>query len=274
MNKPKKREVIKNIAIVFLVIMLILTFFSNTIMNRTLPEVNTQSVTSGPVTTQVRGDGVVEAEDPYNVVCDETRKIKSVVKHVGDHVDIDDVLFLLEGETSEELTTAKNDLETAKSDYDLEILNSGLTQAEIASVEAGVTATTSSILASLESKDNEINSLKSQDEDYTKKIADIDKQLELMGYTPVDTNTEAEAKAVEDAQNALNAAIETRDAYLNAQKAVESKINAQTAYEDSKKAYDEADEKLKVAQSDFDKADYDYTVAKNDYYSKNDIFNA
>ena len=52
MNKPKKREVIKNIAIVFLVIMLILTFFSNTIMNRTLPEVNTQSVTSGPVTTQ------------------------------------------------------------------------------------------------------------------------------------------------------------------------------------------------------------------------------
>ena len=274
MNKPKKREVIKNIAIVFLVIMLILTFFSNTIMNRTLPEVNTQSVTSGPVTTQVRGDGVVEAEDPYNVVCDETRKIKSVVKHVGDHVDIDDVLFLLEGETSEELTTAKNDLETAKSDYDLEILNSGLTQAEIASVEAGVTATTSSILASLESKDNEINSLKSQDEDYTKKIADIDKQLELMGYTPVDTNTEAEAKAVEDAQNALNAAVETRDAYLNAQKAVESKINAQTAYEDSKKAYDEADEKLKVAQSDFDKADYDYTVAKNDYYSKNDIFNA
>ena len=274
MNKPKKREVIKNIAIVFLVIMLILTFFSNTIMNRTLPEVNTQSVTSGPVTTQVRGDGVVEAEDPYNVVCDETRKIKSVVKHVGDHVDIDDVLFLLEGETSEELTTAKNDLETAKSDYDLEILNSGLTQAEIASVEAGVTATTSSILASLEAKDNEINSLKSQDEDYTKKIADIDKQLELMGYTPVDTNTEAEAKAVEDAQNALNAAIETRDAYLNAQKAVESKINAQTAYEDSKKAYDEADEKLKAAQSDFDKADYDYTVAKNDYYSKNDIFNA
>lgn len=274
MNKPKKREVIKNIAIVFLVIMLILTFFSNTIMNRTLPEVNTQSVTSGPVTTQVRGDGVVEAEDPYNVVCDETRKIKSVVKHVGDHVDIDDVLFLLEGETSEELTTAKNDLETAKSDYDLEILNSGLTQAEIASVEAGVTATTSSILASLEAKDNEINSLKSQDEDYTKKIADIDKQLELMGYTPVDTNTEAEAKAVEDAQNALNAAVETRDAYLNAQKAVESKINAQTAYEDSKKAYDEADEKLKVAQSDFDKADYDYTVAKNNYYSKNDIFNA
>ncbi len=274
MNKPKKREVIKNIAIVFLVIMLILTFFSNTIMNRTLPEVNTQSVTSGPVTTQVRGDGVVEAEDPYNVVCDETRKIKSVVKHVGDHVDIDDVLFLLEGETSEELTTAKNDLETAKSDYDLEILNSGLTQAEIASVEAGVTATTSSILASLEAKDNEINSLKSQDEDYTKKIADIDKQLELMGYTPVDTNTEAEAKAVEDAQNALNAAVETRDAYLNAQKAVESKINAQTAYEDSKKAYDEADEKLKVVQSDFDKADYDYTVAKNDYYSKNDIFNA
>ena len=35
----KKREWVKNAAIVFLTIMLILTFFSNTIMNYSLPEV-------------------------------------------------------------------------------------------------------------------------------------------------------------------------------------------------------------------------------------------
>ncbi|MBQ2183688.1 MAG: efflux RND transporter periplasmic adaptor subunit, partial [Lachnospiraceae bacterium] len=93
MKSLKKREVIKNIAIVFLVIMLILTFFSNTIMNRTLPEVSTQSVTSGPVTTQVRGEGTVEAEDPYNLVVDETRKVKSVPVRVGDHVNEGDIIY-------------------------------------------------------------------------------------------------------------------------------------------------------------------------------------
>ena len=44
-NTKKRREWIKNAAIVFLVIMLILTFFSNTIMNYSLPEVATQTVT-------------------------------------------------------------------------------------------------------------------------------------------------------------------------------------------------------------------------------------
>ena len=40
----KKREWVKNAAIVFLSIMLVLTFFSNTIMNYSLPEVATQYV--------------------------------------------------------------------------------------------------------------------------------------------------------------------------------------------------------------------------------------
>ena len=38
-----------------LAVLLVLTFFSNTIMNRTLPEVATQSVTSGSITARVRG---------------------------------------------------------------------------------------------------------------------------------------------------------------------------------------------------------------------------
>ena len=185
-NKPKKREIIKNIAIVFLVIMLILTFFSNTIMNRTLPEVNTQMVTSGPVSTQVRGDGVVEAEDPYNLVCDETRKVKSVVKRVGDQVEIDDVIFKLEGESSEELTTAKNDLESAKSDYDLAIIESGLSQAEVASVEAGVTVNSGTILTTLEAKDNEILSENNKLEEKKKKLADIQYQMSLIDTSSFD----------------------------------------------------------------------------------------
>ena len=55
----RKREWIKNIAIIFLTIMLILTFFSNTIMNYSLPQVATQYVQSGSISAQIRGTGIV-----------------------------------------------------------------------------------------------------------------------------------------------------------------------------------------------------------------------
>ena len=37
-NRSPRKEVIKNIAIVFLAVLLVLTFFSNTFMNYTLPQ--------------------------------------------------------------------------------------------------------------------------------------------------------------------------------------------------------------------------------------------
>ena len=42
-SPAKKRELIKTLIIVFLAIMLVLTFFSNTIMNRSLPEISTET---------------------------------------------------------------------------------------------------------------------------------------------------------------------------------------------------------------------------------------
>ena len=44
-----RKDKIKNITIIFLLVMLILTFFSNTIMNYSLVEVSTQQVTSGQI---------------------------------------------------------------------------------------------------------------------------------------------------------------------------------------------------------------------------------
>ena len=61
-QKVKKRGWIKNAAIIFLAVMLVLTFFSNTIMNRSLPEAATQVVTSGSIVTKVRGTGTVSAK--------------------------------------------------------------------------------------------------------------------------------------------------------------------------------------------------------------------
>ena len=103
-NPSKRREWVKNAAIVFLSIMLVLTFFSNTIMNYSLPEVATEYVQSGTITAKVRGTGNLEATDPYSVVVTESRKIESVNVKNGDVVEKDAVLFYLEDVESEELS--------------------------------------------------------------------------------------------------------------------------------------------------------------------------
>lgn len=106
----KRREWVKNAAIIFLTIMLILTFFSNTIMNYSLPEVATQYVQNGTITAKVRGTGNVEATDPYSVMAKDTRVISSVAVKQGDTVEKDQVLYYLEDKESDELKQAEQEL--------------------------------------------------------------------------------------------------------------------------------------------------------------------
>ena len=93
----KRREWVKNAAIIFLSVMLVLTFFSNTFMNYSLPEVAAQYVQSGTITAKIRGTGTVESGDPYNVKISETRTISSVLVKTGDKVEKGAPLLLLEG---------------------------------------------------------------------------------------------------------------------------------------------------------------------------------
>ena len=53
-KKIKRKEWVKTAAIIFLIIMLVLTFCSNTIMNYSLPEVATEYVMADSITLQVR----------------------------------------------------------------------------------------------------------------------------------------------------------------------------------------------------------------------------
>ena len=100
--KPKNRDWVKNAAIVFLAVLLVLTFFSNTIMNRSLPEVATQNVQSGSITAKVRGTGTVTAAGTQAVKATQTREIRAVMIKAGQEVNVGDVLFVLgEGESSE-----------------------------------------------------------------------------------------------------------------------------------------------------------------------------
>lgn len=115
MNENKKREWVKNAIIIFLVIMLLLTFFSNTIMNYSLPEISAQQIEQGgTLSEQIRGSGTVEANQSYEVKMGETRKIASVEVKVGDEVEKGQTLMKLEDSDSEELTTAEKELDTAE----------------------------------------------------------------------------------------------------------------------------------------------------------------
>ena len=141
-NARKKREWVKTAAIIFLSVMLVLTFFSNTIMNYSLPEVAIQYVQSGTVTAKIRGSGVVESGDPYNVEVKESRKVASVAVRVGDFVEKGDVILYLEDEESEELKTAQDALDQAWNAYEKALLSDATTAAALQISNSGTSVST------------------------------------------------------------------------------------------------------------------------------------
>ncbi len=135
----KRREWVKNAAIIFLTIMLLLTFFSNTIMNYSLPEVATQYVQSGSITAKVRGTGNVEATDPYNVEVKGSRVIASVAVKQGDPVEKDQVIYYLEDTDSEELAAAEKELDDLELAYMKGLFGSNVSSEIISKVANGNT---------------------------------------------------------------------------------------------------------------------------------------
>lgn len=115
--KVKNRGWVKNAAIIFLSIMLVLTFFSNTFMNRSLAEVATQSVGSGSITAKVRGTGMVESNGSYEVKAEQTREIRAVMVKEGQEINQGDVLFVLGEGESEELEAATEKLRQLQLSY-------------------------------------------------------------------------------------------------------------------------------------------------------------
>ena len=114
---PKNREWVKNAAIVFLAVLLVLTFFSNTIMNRSLPEVATQDVTDGAIVSKVRGSGTVTANGNNQVKMEKTRVIRAVLVKAGQEVKAGDVLFTLGEGSSEEIEALEEKIRNLQNSY-------------------------------------------------------------------------------------------------------------------------------------------------------------
>ena len=296
-----RKDKIKNITIIFLLVMLILTFFSNTIMNYSLVEVSTQQVTSGQITSKVRGSGSVEASESYSVTIEETRKIATVNVKKDAEVATGDLLFTLEDTDSDELDAAKKSLNEAQAAYESAVLTAGITVAERQSIEAGKGS-------SLTQKQNEIAAANQRVKDAQAAVdaaqASVDKikaQIDAVSNSTADTTAEEKAvldaeKKNSEAQDSLTSAesaytpvksaydtalSEYNDAVIafNAAKATYEKdtsdLNNKKAMDAAEIAMKSANEKLKNCKGNLDKVQGPYDSAKSAATdSKNDLSNA
>ena len=116
------RPWVKNAAIIFLAVMLVLTFFSKTIMNISLTEVTGQYMNSGKISSDVRGTGTVTANMAYNVQLEEQRTVKEVLISSGDSVEQDQVLFILEEGDNAALEEAEQTLADMQFAYNTKLI--------------------------------------------------------------------------------------------------------------------------------------------------------
>lgn len=219
----KRREWVKNAAIIFLAIMLVLTFFSNTIMNYSLPEVATQYVQSGSITAKIRGTGNVEANDPYNVMVKESRVIESVAVKQGDQVEKDQVIYYLENKESDELQKAEDELEELELTYMKGLFGGTVSPEIINKVASGRTDSFASYQAMVTDMQRRLEAAEARVKECQTALDNLTLQSTVNTNnasvsTAADELAKIQASAdLESAQNAFNAYKERRVAEIQAQ---------------------------------------------------------
>lgn len=200
----KNRTWVIKLAAVFFVILLLLTFFSNTIMNYSLPQVATQTIQSGTITSKVRGSGTVTTANPYNVTVSSERKIKIVNVKEGDSVEQGALLVMFEDTDSSDLTQAKKTLEQAKTDYQKYIVANELSNEVVQRVESGQSGDFSGYKTRLEQAKQSVDAYQAQVDSYTSSTKKLQAQLDALQNTTADTS--AEQSALDVANQELQAA--------------------------------------------------------------------
>ena len=254
-----RRNIIKNVFIIFLVILLLLTFFSNTILNYSLPEVSAQYPKYGTLSTAIKASGTVKANESYNVIFEEaqaeaeggmvqSRKVLSVYVREGDTVAKDAPILQLQGGASQQLEAVQKQYDELKSTYDLALLDDG------------------------------INSLTSQQTlaDAKKAISDAEQKLAELKkeYNALLGGTDTTA-VIESRIEYLESQIEAVDEYIADCQAdiadVKSKISqAENMIEDDILSKLTVSEKLEAAEDEFKQLAEAYEMLKYDvdYYGK------
>ena len=266
-----RKDKIKNIAIVFLTVMLVLTFFSNSILNRALPEVATEYVTYDTITERVRGTGTVTAADPYKVVVKDSRTIESVAVSEGDVVMKDQVLFYLEDEESEELKKKEEEVKAKEEelskqvlDYMTAILSVDISNQSYFNIETDNIASMAVYQTQIEASRQKVQSAQDTVDSLNRQIlvagmepqGDIDREKQLAA---AQANRDSAKKSMEKAQTQINEAAATISAI---------DIFAGGSDTNGDGVIDDTESKLEVKKSEktiaYDTAKGEYNAAKDD----------
>ena len=259
MNEEKKRnrkDWIKNIAIIFLAIMLVLTFFSNTIMNYSLPEVATATVESGTVTAKIRGTGTLVSDDPYKVTIQESRVIASVAVKEGDTVEKDQVLFYLEEKESEELIKAEAELEALVLTYSTTLLAGEISNQSYQNIQSGNISSAGDYQARIAAAKQKVTDAQDTVDSLTRQLTisstesgdTIDKNMALENAKTALQSAESGKAAAEQEKTAAKArldALESENSKLGSLESLQSAVNSAVTEEGTKKViFDNAELKF------------------------------
>jgi len=260
-EKTKNRGWVKDAAIIFLAVLLVLTFFSSTIMNKSLPQVATSYVQPGTITAQIRGTAKVTAAETYEVKTPDARTIESVLIKAGQTVAVGEVLFTLSGSAGTDLTDAKSALADMQLAYQKALVSAsqfdyGKDNAAIANLRAALDEAVAARDALLVT-DDAFNAAKT---------AAVDAQAKA---DAAQTASDKAAAAVDAAQELLNSvtqgsgdATAVNAAYATWQQAVSELNDAKNALATAKLVYGAAYAELKTEaeaqiikdyQADYDK---------------------
>lgn len=212
----KRKEWVKTAAIIFLSIMLVLTVFSGTIMNYSLPEIATEYVMPESITSQVRGTGTVEAGDPYNVIIEENRVIKSVAVTNGDVVEKGQTLFYLEDSMSPEMEKLIADIEAAELQFKQALLAENVSNEVYNNVQNGVVTDTATYQANIQAQKQAVADIEKTLTDLKNWKTYLESKLYEMGASDMDINTaNANADDAKTAQATAQAEVNNYTAQLD-----------------------------------------------------------
>ena len=220
----KKRGWVKNAIIIFLAVMLVLTFFSNTIMNRSLPEVAVQMVDQNTINTQIRGTGTITAVQTYEVILQDTRTVQTVNITAGQQVTTGDLLFTLAAGEGSALDEAQNTLDQMRLDYQKALINA--TNADYASQNREIQRLREDLEEAQAERDAIYASSQAYDEDLT---AMRDYQNRLDTYNALVTAAQAEVDRAQENLNSVSQGTGDYSAVTEAQNTLNQRQRELTA---------------------------------------------
>ncbi len=187
----RRREIIKNILIIFLAVLLVLTFCSNTIMNRSLAEITTERTSSGKLTERIRGSGIVESNQTYDVTLSGNYTVDTIMVKSGKEVKKDDVLFTVGKGENADLTAAEDALAALELDYQKALL---AMPADYSSENQAIANARADLQAAINKRDN---AAASQGDQQAAKDAYNNNKSELNYYTRMQSKLQATISAID-----------------------------------------------------------------------------